>query len=157
MRTKILLFILISAFASLNVYADKFITITITKINGNGTGNYESVSRVSEDVIGITGEVIGKNITIGCTGPGTNACPSSRPVGGGPIENVDESIANYLDQRLIEIEQMIIEGIHESKQVRTVSITLSTGETKLFKVTSNWVGTDSNNSKIEVHLESYEL
>ena len=157
MKTKILFLALMFSFIAFKASADKIITIKITKIDGDGSGNYRDVSRVVEEVVGMSGTVEEIKINIGCGGAGPDRCPSFRPVAGGPVEDVDESISNYMEQRILEIENSISEGITDSKDVRVVSILLSNGETKLFRVVSKWVGLNNNNSQIDVHLESYAL
>lgn len=153
MKRKILLMFVIVSLTTLKVFAERYVLISRIRINGDGSGLYNSVSRDETNVFGMSGNVEGTIVSIGCTDPGSNPCPLSRPTGGGPITGVDESVANYMEERMSEIQGLVNNGTLNFEDTHVVSILMSNGENKLFRVEESWSCNSLGDGTIELRME----
>jgi len=139
-----------------NVNADSII-INRTKINGNGTGLYNDISRDETSGVSATGQKW-VQVDIGCANPGDNTCPTSKPIGGGWVmETVDPSVANYVENRMLEIEQDIASGNTTNHNSFIVQITMSNGSIMYFSVIENWDCDEYGNGEVTLSLSDISI
>lgn len=131
------------------------VTIKKSKINGDGTGNYKTISRAESSTTNAAGEVH-ITIQIGCADPGAASCPNAMPVGGGGgglLDSVDPSVANYLEVRMAEINSEIDGGVLSDENTRIVVITLSNGTQQSYRVNENWDCNSNGDGEITLTIE----
>jgi hypothetical protein len=156
MKKRLLLTLIIIYSTVVNVFAERWVLIKRLRLDENGSGLYNDITRTEDNVTGMSGQIEGTIINIGCTGPGPNTCPLARPIGGGSINGLDESVANYLEQRMSEVQLLISNGNLNHNETRIVSILMSNGEFKLFRVKEKWNSNEIGDETIELAIEEID-
>jgi hypothetical protein len=142
-------------FTMFNAFAERYVLISRIRLNGDGSGKYDDVTREENNIYGMNGEVEGTKVSIGCVNPGLKTCPLFRASNGGPVTDVDESVSNYIEQRMRDVEVIISNGTLNSNSTFIVSILLSNGQSQLYRIYENWTFTDIYNGTIELKVEKY--
>lgn len=144
-------FLLIFIFLTGTVNATK-ITIKRVRINGDRTGNYNTVSRQESSTTNAAGEVH-ITVQIGCADPGNNPCPNASPIGGGGVlDDIDPWVLNYLENRLEQINVEIAGGL-SNNNTRIVIITTHNGSQKSYRVYETWECDSNEDGEIILTIE----
>lgn len=145
--------IALTLFSVFESFGEATIIILRTKINGDGTGKYNNVTRRESSFTNLAGDVT-ITITIGCADPGPDGCPVAIPAhGSNGTYDMDPSVANYAEVRMAEIDGEINNGNHSANNTRIVCITMSDGSQKSYRVYENWNCDSNGNGDISLKLE----
>lgn len=133
------------------------ISVCIEILSHSGSGDYSQVDRNVTDVLDHTGAIKHRYVSIGCSGNGSNSCPSAMYLPSEPpleVTNLPQSVINECDALIAQATININQGVPSNEGTKHMQVTFDDGTIRDFIIYYDWITTEAGTGTINIKVDS---